>query len=239
MVKTRRFISIFLFITFSFAFNIKGILAEDVLGEISLPPSSQPELNVSTRSSVFLPSKLIIGQKNVFIIKGDPGSKVSLAISNANRGAKPLAGKRLRLGETEKTIEAVMPATGVVEINYDLPEDESLINRVKYFEVALWKKEDFSDLELARTMSPSGVETLQNGVVISLPPTKHKGPSFAPVLPGVGQEVLRSLEHIQKVKDGKVSNELLDDGDTPAFLDSAEKRDIMLQNIDVINEEQK
>lgn len=231
MIKTKGFISIFLFLIIA-AINGSAVFAQS-LDEISLPPSSGPTLKVANRASVYLPSKLIIGQDNVFIIKGKPGSKVSLAVSNTNRGAQPLFGNKLRLGKTEETFEETMPATGVLEIKYNVPNDESLIDKIKYFEVAIWKKPDFSDMKLAISISPSGRETKNNGVKIAEPPSSGKSPTFAPVMPGIGQDIVRSIEKIKEAKDAKINPDLLDDGESmPEYLDSVEKRDLMLQNID-------
>lgn len=231
MIKTKCFVSVFLLLIFNLVCNLPTTMAEETLAEISLPPSEKPQLNIGDTSRVYLPSRLVIGQDNIFIIKGKPGKKVSLAISSSNRGANPLFGKKLRLGETEQTLEANIPATGILELVYKLPNDTSLVNRTKYFEVALWSKDDFSDLEIAKTISPAAKETLNNGLVISLPPSSGKAPSFAPVIPGMGQDLIRSIEHIKDVQEGKVNSELMDDGKVPAYLDSPEKRDIMLQNI--------
>ncbi|MEW5819892.1 MAG: hypothetical protein AB1782_06845 [Cyanobacteriota bacterium] len=231
MVETKRFLSVFILLILAFS-GINHCLNAEELGEITLQASSQPELKVSDKPSVFLPSKLIIGQDNIFIVKGTPGSKVSLAISKANRGSNPLMGNPLRLGETEKTIEGVISPTGAVQLIYPLPDDDSLVEQIRYFEVAIWKNDDFSDLSIATTISPSGKETRNNGIKISLPPESGKSPSFSPVIPGLGQDIMRSIEHVKAVQDKSINPELIDDGETPAYLDSVEKRDLMLQNID-------
>lgn len=231
MIKTKGFISIFLFLLI--AISASNSAYSQNLEEISLPPSSGPTLKVSNRASVYLPSKLIIGQENIFVVKGKPGSKVSLAVSNTNRGAKPLFGNKLRLGNTEETFEETMPATGVLEIKYNVPDDESLVDKIKYFEVAIWKKSDFSDMKLAVSISPSGRETKNNGIAIALPPSSGKSPTFAPVMPGIGQDIVRSIEKIKEAKDANINPDLLEDGESlPEYLDSTEKRDLMLQNID-------
>lgn len=231
MIKTKGFISIFLFLLI--VISTSSLAYSQNLDEISLPPSEGPTLKVSNRASVYLPSKLIIGQDNIFIVKGSPGSKVSLAVSDANKGAKPLFGNALRLGNTEETFEEIMPAAGVLEIKYSVPDDESLVDKVKYFEVAIWKKSDFSDMQLAVSVSPSGRETKNNGIAIAYPPSSGKTPTFAPVLPGIGEDIVRSIEKIKDAKDANINPDLLDEGEEmPEYLDSREKRDLMLQNID-------
>ncbi|MGD9582015.1 MAG: hypothetical protein AB7V50_11640 [Vampirovibrionia bacterium] len=231
MIKTKGFISIFLFLIIVVS-GLNTVAAQD-LNEISLPPSSGPSLKVSNRASVYLPSKLIIGQENIFIVKGKAGSKVSLAVSNSNTGAAPLFGNKLRLGKTEETIEDVIPATGVLEIKYNVPQDDSLVDTIKYFEVAIWKKQDYTDMKIAVSISPSGRETNNNGITIAYPPSSGKTPTFAPVMPGIGQDIVRSIEKIKEAKDANINPDLLEEGESlPQYLDSPEKRDLMLQNID-------
>lgn len=231
MIKTKRFLSIFLLLSFTLLSVRQAGFCQTELGEITLTASSKQSLNVSDRASVFLPSKLVIGEGGTFVVKGTPGAKVSLAVSNSNRGANPLMGHKLRLGETETTIEAVISPTGAVEINYPVPDDQALISKIKFFEVAIWTKDDFSDLTIARTISPAGKETLNNGIVITTPPEKNSRPTFSPLIPGVGQDMVRALEKVKEAKEGKINPDLIDDGEAPAYLDSSEKRDLMLQNM--------
>lgn len=231
MIKTKRFLSIFLLLCFTLIAGVSQGFCQSELGEITLTSTNKPTLNVSDQASVYLPSKLIIGEGGTFVVKGTPGAHVSLAVSNSNRGANPLMGNKLRLGETETTIEAVVSPTGAVEIQYPLPDDPSLISKVKFFEVAVWTKEDFSDLVIAKTISPAGKQTLHNGIVITTPPEVKKAPAFSPVIPGVGQDMIRAIEKVKEAQDGKVNPDLIDDGERPAYLDSSEKRDLMLQNM--------
>lgn len=178
--------------------------------EISLPSVEKQQLLTGSTAQVFLPSKLILGQDNKFVIKGNPGSKVSLAISNSNHGAKPIMGINLRLGETEQTIESTIPATGVVELIYKVPSNEELLDKIKYVEVAIWSKVDFSDIAIAKSIGASGRETLNNGLAIVLPPESGKKPTFEPVIPGISGDLFKSIQAMKDVQEGKVNPELID-----------------------------
>lgn len=231
MIKTKGFVSIFLFIICGFIFFITPSFADQKLDEIILTPMAQPKLNINESPKLYLPSKMVIGTDTIFKITGNPGSKVSLAISNTNNGSKPLFGNKLRLGKTEMTLEGIIPATGILELKLNAPMDKSLVDQVKYFEAATWSKEDYNDLQVATTISPSGKETFKNSVAYSEPYATGKRPSFEPVIPGMGQEFMKSLEAINKTKEGKNNSELIDEGNEPAYLDSPEKTDLILHNI--------
>jgi hypothetical protein len=232
VIKTKCFVSVFLLITGLILLNSSPINADNSLGEITLTTVEKPELTVTDAPEVYLPSKLIIGEKNAFRIKGNPGCKVSLAVSKASGGAKPLFGQQLRIGASETTIEGVIPATGIIELHYELPNDESLINGVRFFEVATWSKDDYSDLQLARIYSSAGRQTSNNGVKISHPYDSGKRPTFMPVIPGMGQDLVKAIDKFKEAKEGNVNPDLLEDGTMPAYLDSPEKREVFLQNID-------
>jgi hypothetical protein len=231
MIKTTRFVSVFLLLICSLIINQVVLYAETNLGEITLTDTNKQRLLIEDGPQVFLPSKLIIGQENSFRIKGPPGSKVSLAISSTNKGAKPLFGQQLRIGPAEKTIEGEIPATGILELKYEIPDDTNLINSIRFVEAAVWKANDYSDIQIATTISSSGRETLHNGITITHPPSDGKKPMFGPVIPGVGQEIIRTIENIQRAKDGSINPDLLEDGSPPAYLDSPETREVYLQNI--------
>lgn len=231
MIKTRSFLSIFLLLILINTTECSVVSGQE-LQEVSLKTKSRHQLNLNLEAPrVYLPSKLIIGQDNKFIIKGPAGNKVSLAISNTNRGSEPIAGHELRLGQTETTIEGVIPATGILELNYSVPNDETLVDNVKYFEAAIWGNDDFSDLRIAKIIGTSGKETLNNGVAITLPPSKGGSTSFSAMIPGAPMELIRSVDQIKKYQEGKINPELLENGKMPAYLDSPEKRDLILQNI--------
>jgi hypothetical protein len=229
VIKTSSFISIFLLLIAGVALLTTPLHAQGTLEVITLPFSDKPKFQLDESPRMYLPSKLVIGQDNLFVIKGKPGAKVSIAMSLSNDGSKPLLGKYLRLGSTELTIEGNISATGIVELKYKPENDKTLVEQSRYFEAVIWSKDDFSDLEVADVYSPSGKVTNNNSVVIALPNSNPNIPSFAPVLPGVGQEVIRSLQVMKDAKERKIDPDLAGDS---YYLDSPEKRELMLQNID-------
>jgi hypothetical protein len=53
-----------------------------------------------------------------------------------------------------------------------------------------------------------------------------------PVIPGMGQDLVKAIDKFKEAKEGNVNPDLLEDGTMPAYLDSPEKREVFLQNID-------
>lgn len=209
MIKTNSFISVFLSVTL-IMLHFTFIAKAENASEISLPSVEKERLITGDASEVFMPSKLVLGKDNKFIVRGKPGSKVSLAVSSSSYGAKPINGLNVRLGETEQTIESIISSTGVVELIYNVPQDETLLGQTKYFEVAVWTKSDFGDISMAKSISASGRETLNNGLKIVLPPETGKRPTFEPTIPGISGDLYKSIKAMKDVQDGKINPELID-----------------------------
>lgn len=211
----------------------RGFAAE-VFDAIGLPPiQKHKKLGREMQASVYYPPRLVIGKDNKFVIKGKPGSKVSLAVSSAGHGSPPMYGQSLRLGQIEQTIEGEIPPTGVLEMIYSLPSDEQLIDQTKFVEVALWQDESFKDIEIARIYSATGRATDDNSLVIAAPPTDGGNSAFTPMLPGLSQDFYRVVDEVKKFQQGKINPDLVDDdGNLPAFFDSLHQRDLMLQNME-------
>ena len=91
MIKTSSFISVFLFIlVLCITHTHQAVLAENGIGEIRLNPIKKHQIKtLKNQASIYFPKKLLIGKPNKFVIKGVPGSQVSIAVSNSGYGAKP------------------------------------------------------------------------------------------------------------------------------------------------------
>ena len=116
---------------------------------------------------VYKPSKLVIGTKTKFVIKGEPKSHVYLLFSDENDGAPLYYGKRLRLGKTLNKLEGIIPTNGILEIELPLPDEKTLVGKVLYIEALVWKNSDNSDLQVAEIMGINGRETEMNAVLVT------------------------------------------------------------------------
>lgn len=173
--------------------------------EIQLTPLKRSSLLITKEGPVvYKPTRLVTGQETKFKIKADPGSYASLATSYSNSGAPMFYGQKLRLGTDIKTLEGIVPDSGLLELNIEIPDNKDLENKPVYFEVAVWKNKDFSDLKIAKIMDPSGRETNSNEVLIKLPPENTSLPGFSPVLPGA--ELRPFMDSIEKIKNNEPVN---------------------------------
>lgn len=169
--------------------------------EFKLP--EKPALLLDTESpTVYKPTRLIVGKETKFIIKGFPKSNVSLLMSESNEGAPLFYGQKLNLGADITAKEAVIPENGVLELGIKLPDDKKLEDQVRYFEVAVWKNKDYSDLKLAKIVGPNGQRTGLNKIKIYLPNEDSTRPTFAPVMPGMPVNMIQTMQTIEKIKNG-------------------------------------
>jgi hypothetical protein len=212
---------------------------------LTLPAFAQLEINLSSNKHnmlmsseypvIYKPSKLIIGQENTFKVKAAPGSTVSLMISASNSGAKPFYGQALRLGIDQSTTKGIVPENGLLEIKFSLPNQKDLDGKVAYFEVAVWKNDDFRDVKIAKIMDINCRETDLNEISISLPPQDMSKPSLAPVLPMMPPDFMRVINDVEKAKNDKNNSNTEDYSDyvndnlfqTPAYIRNLHAPELM------------
>lgn len=117
---------------------------------------------------LFLPERMTIGKTAEFLIKAPAGLYAAIAVADKNSGAKPIFGHGLRLGPDRKVVAVgKVPESGVLSLFVEAPIQGDLVDSCLYFEAALWSKPDFSDLQIASTVSPQLTGKDENGVVIA------------------------------------------------------------------------
>jgi len=172
---------IFLIIIISFSLPVSAL-------ELNLSSSGEAGAEI-IKAEVFKPSRLIIGAKTGFIIKAEPGSHVSLVLAVDENGEQILA-----------KVDGMVGEKGITELEVELPDKKELINKVVYFEVAVWKNEDLSDAKRARIMGSDGRQSRSNTILITGKPEKGLMPGFGPAMPGVG-DVSRTMDALQDERD--------------------------------------
>ncbi len=116
---------------------------------------------------LFLPARMVLGQSSEFTIKGSPGSYVAVAMADSNKGAKTIYGHKLRLGADRKLVAVgKIPEQGILSVFIEAPIQGDLIGLPLYFEAVVWTKPDFSDLQLASTVSVAEDSNSENGVIV-------------------------------------------------------------------------
>lgn len=202
---------------FIFLLMLANLIVHPAFSQTSIQfkPTERKQTLLINRNhpQVYKPSKLILGKSNKFIIKAEAGSYISLATSTSNEGAPLFYGHKLRLGNDITTYEGTIPANGILELEVKLPNDNSLDGKELFFEVAVWKNKDFSDLTIAKIISTGGTETQNNAIAISKPVESSFIPLFTPVIPGAPTEVIKTIEAIQDVKSGKVDYETYEEAE--------------------------
>lgn len=194
---------------------------------IELKNTSKRLLLVRTESPiVYKPTRLVLGKQNSFTIKAEPGSHVSLGISFFDSG-RSFQGKNLRLGSDMKNIEGIVPPKGFLRLNVNIPDDKSLIDSKVYFDAAVWKASDYSDIQVAKIISPCGRESESNFVVIVSPPEDPNIPAFTPTLPGASGEMLRVIESIDKDRSGDET----EINNMPSFAPGIYQQPAMINNL--------
>lgn len=122
----------------------------------------------SNGPKLFLPERITIGKSAEFIIKADPGKYVAIAMADKPAGAKPIFGHPLRLGSDRKVMAiGKVPDNGILSLYVEAPIQGDLVGDCLYFEAAVWSKPNFSDLQIAKVISPQQTEKEENAVVIA------------------------------------------------------------------------
>lgn len=146
------------------------------------------ENSVSPR--MYLPGRLVLGRAEEFIVKGKPGAWVAVAMADKNTGAKDIAGHKIRLGSDRKLVSLVrIGDTGIAQMFIETPVQGDMIGSPFFFEAAIWTKDDFSDVEIAETVTPEKSEGADNGVIVSAEFEVKKGVKFGT------QQVLPPSQH--------------------------------------------
>lgn len=179
---------------------------------------------------IYRPARIYIGQENKFTIKAESGSFVSVALSLENKGSDLFYGHELRLGkEIIATGEGKTSANGLAEIIVKMPEDKKLEGKNVYFECAVWKNDDFSDLKIANIISPSGRESASNQILLALPVKDSDKPTFLPSLPGASSEFIESMKTMNEIRETESQSI---EKDFEFNLEDMYKKPLMLRNLD-------
>jgi hypothetical protein len=124
---------------------------------------------------LYLPASMILGECAEFTVKGPAGFYTAIAMSDSNKGAKPISGHQLRLGADRKLIAlGIIPETGILPLLIETPIQGDLVGVPLYFEAVVWSKSDFSDLQMASTISTTQDSSDQNGVLVAAQPEEKK-----------------------------------------------------------------
>lgn len=172
--------------------------------EINFSASKRPLLMIKRDyPKVYKPTKLILGDKNKFIVKAQPGSYVLLAISQVNKGAPLFYGKKLRLGANIQTIESKISNNGITELIYTLPDNQDMEGDLLFFEVMVSKDKTFKNPQIAQIIASNGRQSVDNGIIITKKPENVSAPTFGAAIPGTNMNINNALQSIERINEGQ------------------------------------
>lgn len=188
-------------------------------GSITLPPETKPIRQsrlsqlIQRPAQLFMPSRLLIGQENKFLIRGLAGKKVMLYLSSQAEGLAAPNGQALRVGPENQQLGGVIPESGVLALSLEVPKEEALADQVVYVEAIQWQNPDYSDLSVIQLLDPSGRATADNRIALFLPDEKQ-GAMLMPAMPGMASpQVFQQLNNVSGALRDDRKKDLLDTGD--------------------------
>ncbi len=163
------------------------------------------------KSNLFLPTRIVLGEDNRFVVKAQPGSKVKLFLSPTPEGYVLANGTPLRVGEEMQEIAGEVPETGVLELTLTIPSEDALEGKILYVDAVVGPTDEA--LVPIDLMDATGRRTDSNSLVITKP-SKMGGPTILPNMPGMNPQMFNQLTTLGDIftnKDDK-RKDLLDNG---------------------------
>ncbi|MEB3287581.1 MAG: hypothetical protein VKJ04_08770 [Vampirovibrionales bacterium] len=193
----------------------------------SSPSSARPPSRLSMLSlnhdTIYLPTRLLLGENNRFVIKGKPGSQVMLYVSPKGKGYQLPNGLDLKIGETYESLGGTVPENGVLEINVPVPDEQSWEGHYLFVDAVSWASEDYGDLKQLQLMDSSGRRTSDNALMMMHQGTASNSPFIMPSMPGMPAGAVQQLSQTSQIlgSNDERRKQLLDDGDrnTGSILD--------------------
>jgi hypothetical protein len=161
------------------------------------------------KNDLYLPSRLVLGETAKFTVKAPPGSKVKLFISTSGDGYSLPSGTLLRVGKDAQEIDGVVPGNGILELQMDMPKNESLADQYLYIDaVAGPTDEELRPIDL---VDSTGRRTGDNTLAI-MKPSELGGPSVNPNIPGISPQVFSQLSQMGSLSKDDPRRQMLDNG---------------------------
>lgn len=163
------------------------------------------------KSSVYLPSRLVIGENIQFIVKAPAGNKVKVLLSPKNEGYLLPNGTALRVGEDVHELSGTVPENGILELKMEMPKDMAgMEGKILYIDAAIGASDDV--LSPADLIDSTGRRTLENALVI-VKPAERGGPNILPSLPGMSPQLFNQLSTMSQMSGQGNHKQLIDNGD--------------------------
>ncbi len=195
--------------------GIDGFSSNGLEADAAKPRKSRLSQLIKNKSNLYLPTRLIIGKDNKFVVRVPAGNTVVLLLSPFPAGMSAPDGTPMRVGKENQILEAVASDKGVATLTVPIPDEESLVGQPVFVAAYTYGRSDYSDLEILELLGPTGRRVGDNRLAID-EPSDGRGAMVLPGLPGVGSDMLRRLSTMGDIynSDDKERMETLkDNGD--------------------------
>lgn len=167
--------------------------------EIVRAEKYQSRLNsllVQRSTSVYLPTRLMLGEEARFVVKAPAGNLVRIFVSTQADGKVLPNDVVLRVGEDAQELSGIVPENGVLELKMDVPKDPELDGRVVYVDAVSGASEEA--LTAINLVDHTGRRTDQNTLVL-MKGVAENGPAIMPSMPGVSPQMMNQLTTMSNI----------------------------------------
>lgn len=194
---------------------------ETVPSAVTLPATSdnRPVSRLSrmmlNQDTLYLPTRLIIGENNRFLIKGKPGSDVMLYVSPKGDGYKLPNGLAVKVGEMHESLGGKIPESGVLTLEIPVPNEPDWAGHFLFIDAITWTQPDYADVKQIQLLDSTGRRTTDNGLMMSTPASIGGSPLVMPSMPGVPAGALQQLTQTSQIlgSNDKRRKDLIYDGE--------------------------
>jgi hypothetical protein len=164
------------------------------------------------KNDVYLPSRLVIGESARFVVKAAPGSHVKLFLSTQAEGFSLPDGSLLRVGKDAQAVSGVVPESGILELQMEMPKTPELEGQYIYVDAVSGASEE--TLSPMALVSSEGKRTGENALKIVKPSQGGGGAAVLPSMPGLSPQVFNQLTQLGDIYNNKDDSrrQLLDNG---------------------------
>jgi hypothetical protein len=184
-----------------------------LLGCAVVLPAQAAKLSdlVKRPSELYLPTQLIPGKTANFTLKAKAGQSYMLIISSESKGTTLPNGMALRVGKPTVQEKGVIPASGVLSIPVQVPDDIDKLGTEQFVEAVVWTEPAQEDGKAAIIIEHTGNMSDKNTVLVGAEPD---GGHFM-IMPGDSgmSSLFRSLDTMSNVGGDPRKKELLYNGE--------------------------
>lgn len=178
-------------------------------------PVSRLSRLMLNQETMYLPTKLVIGTNNRFLVKGKPGNDVMLYVSPKGDGYKLPNGLALKVGETHESLGGKIPENGILTLEIPVPNEQDWAGHFLFVDAITWTQPDYADVKQIQLLDATGRRTTDNGLLMTPQVRTTGGSLIMPSMPGMPAGALQQLTQTSEIlgSNDKRRKDLIYDGD--------------------------